>query len=162
MLTIGMKTIGTVTADDMADLSFVESRLQPAEALLDALDRTLQGLRQFHERWARLDSGIDQCSLAMGPQHIVNMRNSVVAYKQYADTLLKRCHGAFQTLNGVLGVNSELISRRQADRVEYLTTSTVDDSATVKVVTVITLIFLSFTAMAVSLAINTRQLLLMW
>jgi hypothetical protein len=79
-----------------------------------------------------------------------NLASMTTVYRDNTAVLLVKCTSTLGVLNSILNLNNQRIAQQQNDRVFYLTTSTVDDSATVRVITAITLVFLSFTAVAVS------------
>jgi hypothetical protein len=147
MLTIGLKDLDGVVAKDIADLSFTERRLIPVDAILAATTRLAQDLGNFiqsNTTSTASPTGVDLVEFC------ANLASTTICYRENAATLLVKCTSTLGVLNSILNLNNQRIAQQQNDRVFYLTTATVDDSATVRVITAITLVFLSFTAVAVS------------
>jgi hypothetical protein len=147
MLTIGLKDLNGVAANDIADLSSTERRLVPVDAILGATTRLLRDLEHFVQSNSTLAAGATVGELA---ELCANLASMTTAYRDNTAVLLVKCTSTLGVLNSILNLNNQRIAQQQNDRVFYLTTSTVDDSATVRVITAITLVFLSFTAVAVS------------
>lgn len=148
MLTIGLKHLDGVVAKDIADLSFTERRLIPVDAILAATTRLAQDIGNF------IQSNTTSTAGPTGGVELVefcaNLASTTICYRENAATLLVKCTSTLGVLNSILNLNNQRIAQQQNDRVFYLTTATVDDSATVRVITATTLVFLSFTAVAVS------------
>lgn len=147
MLTIGLKDLDGVVAKDIADLSFTERRLIPVDAILGATARLAQDVGNFIQSKTTPSTGLTDEELI---EFCVNLASTTISYRENAATLLVKCISTLGVLNSILNLNNQRIAQQQNDRVFYLTTATVDDSATVRVITAITLVFLSFTAVAVS------------
>jgi hypothetical protein len=147
MLTIGLKDLDGVVARDIADLSFTERRLIPADAILAATTRLAQDLGNVIQSKTTSTVGPTGVELV---EFCANLASTTISYRDNAATLLVKCTSTLGVLNSILNLNNQRIAQQQNDRVFYLTTATVDDSATVRVITAITLVFLSFTAVAVS------------
>jgi hypothetical protein len=148
MLTAGLKDLNGVTSDDIADLSFTERRLVPVDAILASTTRLLGDLEQFVQASSVISVSPSKLGLA---EILINAANTATAYRDNVAVLLLKCTSTQEVLNNILNLNNQRIAQQQNDRVYYLTTATVDDSATVRVITAITLVFLSFTAIAVSI-----------
>ena len=144
MLSIGLTDLKSVVASDMAEINFVATRLLPIEAILIASGHVLDGLERISQRWSHHLAGpVSPIQDSLWSGGLFNERNELVAYRSYLHVLMQKCSNVSKLLDGILNF-------RQSSHVLLLTTSTVDDSATVRVITVITLVFLSFTAVAVS------------
>jgi hypothetical protein len=147
MLTIGLKDLDGVVMKDIADLSFTERRLIPVDAILAATTRLAQNIGNFIQSNTTSTTGPTGVELV---EFCANLASTTISYRENAATLLVKCTSTLGVLNSILNLNNQRIAQQQNDRVFYLTTATVDDSATVRVITAITLVFLSFTAVAVS------------
>lgn len=98
------------------------------------------------------------------PGTLANIRSKFAALHDYCSQLREQTASSTQMLSNIFTLqNQESMKQQseqglaltkamkeQSDRVLFLTTSTVDDSATFRVITAITLVFLSFTVVAVS------------
>lgn len=149
---MGLDHEKVVIPENMSSLHYFESRLIPCEAILDSFQQTLEGIKKTIRQHPRLGPGPREVDKIFS-----NYSNRATAYRSNVKVLLKKCASASQLLNGILNANDQKILRedqrilrQQSERVLYLTRSTVDDSATVRVITFITLIFLTFTSVAVS------------
>jgi hypothetical protein len=151
MRTTGLKDLNGVTPDDIADLSFTERRLVPVDAILASTSRLLHDLGVFVQSSPITSAGLLTLGLA---ESFTNAANTATAYRDNVTVLLLKCASTQEVLNSILNLNNQRIAQQQNDRVFYLTTATVDDSATVRVITAITLVFLSFTAVAVRRAFH--------
>lgn len=81
-------------------------------------------------------------SLAQRQIQLVSLKNNLIS-------LLKRCQSANSLLEQIATSKNQRIAQDQSLEVVKLTESTVDDSVTIRVITVITLIYVSATAPAV-------------
>jgi hypothetical protein len=146
MLTIGLKESGGVAANDISDLSFTERRLIPADAILAATTRLAHDLGNFVQSKTSSTAGPTGVEVV---EFYTNLASTTICYRDNAAALLVKCTSTLGVLNSILNLNNQRIAQQQNDRIFYLTTATVHDSATVRVITAITLVFLSFTAVAV-------------
>jgi len=80
----------------------------------------------------------------------LNQKRKLAAYEENRAALADQCEFAGKLLRDRLEARDQLAMQKQSHYALQLTKSTVDDSATVRVVTVITLVYLSFTVVAVS------------
>ena len=144
MLCIGLEERKSVTAKDMTQLNVVEKKLLPLEGTLAAFEQVTQGLERASQRFLvlvpNIDPGIEQ-DLA---KVMYNYRHRVTAYRNHLRVVLLKCSNASKLLNGILNLNDQYIAREHSSHVLHLTRS-------MGVITAITLTFLSFTAVAVSL-----------
>lgn len=148
MIRMGLKHAESVTAEDLASLNYIETRLTPVESILSSFELILDGLERSTRQVKDVvndDTERDRLLLA-----IQNYRNQVTAYRINANAILRKCATASKLLDGILVFNNQNTTQKQSQHVLYLTKSTVDDSVTVRVITTITLVFLSCTAVSVS------------
>lgn len=151
MLCFGFVDPKGVKPGDMSQLDFIRRKITPLEPLLLVFRTTLDGLDNAFHRWrASRPKDCHSKSEQEWLDLICNYRYRTSSYEAYVCGMKEKCSTALQLLNGILDFNNQNIARQQNERVYLLTNSTVDDSATVRVITGITLIFLSFTAVAVS------------
>lgn len=141
MLSVDATDPDGVDPEDRSNLTFFKTRLLPIEPVLRALDLGMDGFDKVISHYDQVFTPYN----AMGSwkQYLYNHRIKTATYRDQANTLLQKCANASQLLDSNL-------AHQQNSHILFLTNSTVDDSATVRVITAITLMFLSFTAVAVS------------
>ena len=149
MLSIGLENSEVVIPKDMTDLNFIETRLLPVESILNGLDLVLHGLEEMFSKWLARDGSGHAAIQQDWAEMLGNQRKKTAAYRNYSHILLQKCSSSSKLLEGIMDFHSQAIARQQSSHVLFLTTATVDDSTTVRVITAITLAFLSFTAVAV-------------
>lgn len=74
----------------------------------------------------------------------------IVSYKEHLQVLLQRCKSTAHLLEQLVASKNQKLTREQSSYVLTLTQAAADDSAAIRVITVITLIYLSSTVVAVS------------
>lgn len=154
MMNIGLLNVDAVSPDEMADLFFFESRLLPLSTAAAAAVRLCEGLLQCSQRWpAHLRITGPSGKIEEEIEWLENHRNKLAACSNHATALLTKCERAVQLLDRILNLKSQKIAQQQNTNILALTKSTVDDSATVRVMTAITLVYLSCTVVAVSLSL---------
>lgn len=150
MHALGLKAPSRVDAEDLVNLHYYESRLLPLDVNLAALQRVIDGLQLLGNDWTSLVSAGDQ---ALPPDSNVLYQNhsyTIAAYRENARVLMHKAQSSTRLLDGIMSVQNQSIAKLQNNRLEYMTTMTVDDSATVRVIGVISLVYLSFTSIAVT------------
>lgn len=147
MLNRGLSSKEAANAHDMAKLSLISKRLLPIQPLLLSLMRILDGLENCCSFTL---PGFSNAQTLQWQQFLKSSRDSAMALQDNAQVLQQKLAECSQLLTWILSYKSQCIAEQQNERVLQLTHSTVDDSATVRVMTAITLVFLSFTAIAVS------------
>jgi len=80
-----------------------------------------------------------------------NLQEEIASFDNNANFLLRRCGNTAQLLSETLDFKTKRDQEMQTASTYELTQLTLDDSATMQVITVITLIYLSSTSIAVSL-----------
>ena len=155
MLNIGLKDVDGVSPDDITDLKLLESRLLPVEPALHAFWQLLDGLNHVIQH-DELSKTLSPVATAEWAQQSSNYSKKVSAYMNNIRVLNRKCANTAQLLDQLFNFHNQRIARQQSSAVLFLTTKTVDDSATVRVITAITLVFLACTATAVSCRISTE------
>jgi hypothetical protein len=159
MVNQGGKDPKCVRAEDTVNLAFLEGRLAPVTPLLGSLESTFGALFGLESNLLGLESrsppddakSVD--TLACSPHWTAifnNRRLEVESYKHAAQGLLEKCACVQRLAEGLLNYQNQQNVQQQTAATFALTNSTVDDSATVRVITVITVVYLSSTAVAVS------------
>ncbi|KAK3703769.1 hypothetical protein LTR37_014215 [Vermiconidia calcicola] len=157
MLCVGLDDLSSVTPHDMVRLCDTQMRLLPQRHALKSLDKVLEGLDMAFGRWSMLEGDGNSTPTRQWKDLLRNLHAEITSYQSNAEAVLEKCETASKLLTGILEFHNrsiasqqESIAREQNDRVYRLTKFTVDDSITVRVVTTITLVFLSFATVAVS------------
>jgi hypothetical protein len=147
MLNLAVDHLDCVRAEEIADINLCENRLLPVDTILAAWDQTLDGLAKVHSIWSQ---HAGDTSPDLWPKEIDKYRRKVSAFRSYTRVLLQRCSNATKLLEKLLDLKNQSVTERHSAHMMALTTNTVDDSATVRVITAITLVYLSCTAVGVS------------
>lgn len=149
-MSIGLVNVDEVTPDEMADLCYFESKILPLEVAATAAATLYRDLQHCSKRLA--DHTGNPASFAKAAQELEWLRNyegKATACANNAGALLTTCERAVQLLDRVLNLKNQQVAQQQNTAILSLTKSTVDDSATVRVITAITLVYLSCTVVAV-------------
>ncbi|KNG82886.1 hypothetical protein ANOM_007533 [Aspergillus nomiae NRRL 13137] len=136
-----------------ASIRAIESRCLPLQAVFRSFDKTVQTLHKannalrdcgtlHHLSWHKMDQLLD------------NYESHADAYLQAASFLQSWTTTTAQLIADNLSFNNSYTAQQQSDYMLSLTSSTVDDSSTVRVITVVTLIYLPSTFMATLLGMN--------
>ena len=78
----------------------------------------------------------------------------IASYNEHLQVLLKRCNSTAKLLEQLVASKNQKLAREQSNYVLTLTKSAAEDSAAIRVITIITLIYLSATVVAVSPSIS--------
>jgi hypothetical protein len=81
----------------------------------------------------------------------------IVSYNEHLQVLLKRCKSTAHLLEQLVASKNQKLTREQSSYILTLTKAAADDSAAIRVITVITLIYLSSTVVAVSSSERDRE-----
>jgi len=155
LMSIGLNDVDAVSPDETADLLYFESKTLPLEVAATAAANLCEGLQQCSRRLADHSRGTaSPTKTEQEVEWLRNYRNRATAWASNANALLVTCERAVQLLDRVLDLKSQQIAQQQNTTILALTKSTVDDSATVRVITAITLVYLSCTVVAVSTSIS--------
>lgn len=157
MLGIGLHSTSVVTPQDMASLNVIQVKLLPASYATESLSDVLVHLETAMHRWLMIRDRPERLTEQQVVSTLHNSRNQMRAYHRGIEALLRKCNIAMQLLTGILDINNQtinqeqqLIARGQSDRMEVLTKLSVNDAATVQVISAISAVFLSFAVVAVS------------
>lgn len=145
----------------MIRLSDTRMRLLPQRYALTVLHSILDGLAVAFTRWSEVEECAGPNLTQQWENLLRNRRSEAAAYRSNAEAVLEKCDMASQLLASIMDFHKhriagqqEQIAREQNERVYRLTKFTVDDSITVRVITAISLFFLSFATVAVSTVIR--------
>ncbi|KAB8227117.1 uncharacterized protein BDW43DRAFT_317117 [Aspergillus alliaceus] len=134
----------------LTSMRSVESRCLPLQAIFRSFNKTLQTLSKTNQVLREFDNIQHPKWLQM--KHLLdNYKSHADAYSQNAAFLQSRAAITSQLVTDTFSFKNSHTSQEQTKYMLDLTLSTVDDSTTVRVITVVTLIYLPSTFMAVSL-----------
>jgi hypothetical protein len=157
LMSIGLNHVDAVSPDETADLFYFESKTLPLVVAATAAANLCEGLQQCSRKLT--DHSRSTESPTKTEQEVAwlqNYQDKATAWASNANALLTTCERAVQLLDRVLNLKSQQLAQQQNTNILALTKSTVDDSATVRVITAITLVYLSCTVVAVSSSISTK------
>jgi hypothetical protein len=152
-------------ASTLTRVRFIESRLLPLVPIFESYSETFAGLSQLNQ--AVLARGLttkEQCQRTH--QTLQNMLHQNAAYARNTKFLLRKITSTADLLSDALALKNQHVAQEHNDHLFKLANLshlqnesicamaqiTVQDSATIKVITVATLAFLPSTFVAVSLA----------
>ncbi|KAK3704620.1 hypothetical protein LTR37_013719 [Vermiconidia calcicola] len=128
------------------DLHFLESRYLPVVPALESTKHILRSLQKLcFPRGKKIRTGRSRQRMI---ESFELLQNQVASYDAHLQVLLKRCTSTAHLLEQIATSKNQRIAQEQSGYMMELTKSTVDDSATVRVITVITLVYLSSTVVA--------------
>ncbi|THC95903.1 hypothetical protein EYZ11_004634 [Aspergillus tanneri] len=131
----------------------VEARCLPLRAIFCSFDKTLQILRKAND--VLRDCGrVDHAPWMAMEQLLGNYKNHLEAYSQGAAFLQNRTATTAHLITDTFSFKNSHRAHEQTEHMLDLTLSTVDDSTTVRVITVVTLIYLPSTFVATLLGMN--------
>lgn len=140
-LRVNHKTLSTVR--------HAEARCLSLTPIFSSLQKVFQALHDLNNTLP--ERNITQQSNAHAMKQLLNnYGNMVDAYTQQASFLKSRTACLAVSITDTLSFKDSNTARSQSQYMLDLTLSTVDDSTTVRVITIVTLIYLPFTFMAVS------------
>lgn len=139
-------------------MRLIEERLLPLRAVLASTQTTLDSLIA---NWDNLTSCTSDSSLAR-PQDkdllmIRDCQSYVGSYVGNLQHLLRRTKSAIDFLSETLNFSNQRTEKEQTKLLLRLSISAKEDSATVQILTVVTLVYLSFTSVAVCIIVFLLQ-----
>lgn len=155
MLGIGFQNISVVKPEDMASLNIIQVKLLSASCAIESSIEILLHLETAMQQWFTIEVKPEPLTRQQMVSTLHNSRYRMEADRRGIEALLQKCPIAMQLLAGILEINNQLIARGQSDRMEVLTKLSVNDAATVQVISAISAVFLSFAVVAVSRAPET-------
>lgn len=139
-LRVNHETLGTVR--------HAEARCLSLTPIFSSLQKVFQALHGGNDALAARNITQQSDTHSM-KQLLNNYVNMVDAYNQQASFLKSRTACLAVSITDTLSFKDSNTAKRQSEYMLDLTLSTVDDSTTVRVITIVTLIYLPFTFMAV-------------
>jgi hypothetical protein len=139
-----------VNHQTLTTIRFIENRIHPLLAIFASLIKTLEALEKLNETISKRGGAQETDSSAVSDL-LKNFRSHINGYVENAKFLLKRSGGIAQQLSDTLAFKNQLVAQSQNNYMLKLTMSTVDDSSTIRVVTLVTLVYLPFSFMAVGI-----------
>lgn len=138
----------SVTYDTLKNLHFFQNRLSPVSAIFDSLLGTLDGLEKIACKHKMLHPGNGD-EPKYWEEFIYNSRMKLSGFQTNIQSVTAHCQNTLQFVDGTIKLENQNIIGKQSSHVLRLTGIAVDDSATFRVMTTITLVFLSFATIAV-------------
>jgi hypothetical protein len=136
-----------ISANTLTRARFIEERLLPLVSIFRSYEKTFSGLLELNDRLLNRESTETQLQMKSTLQ---NMNNQVAAYTDNVHHLLRKIASMAQLLSDMLALKNQHIAQEQNNQLTKMTQLTVQDSATVRVIGVATLVFLPTTLVAVS------------
>lgn len=137
----------------MTNIHYLRSRISLAKPVLESFSRNMEQLGSVAADLEFVGSQCAQCTAApwtQNSQWIVYAKEKSAAFERYAEHLFERCNSTMEILNKRLEFADKDEVQKQSGYLLQLTKSAVDDSVAVRVITFITLIYLSCTVVGVS------------
>lgn len=131
-----------MSPDDLRNLHFCLDRLNPLDAILCSQLGTIEGLEEVVRKHQVVDDPTQSSESQDWRDFFANSLTKLNALRMNALSLTARCQNTLQLVDGAMKLENQR-------NVMGLTEIAVDDSATIRVMTTITLIFLSFATLAV-------------
>jgi hypothetical protein len=142
-----------ISANTLTRARFIEQRLLPLVSIFRSYEETFTGLSQLNDAlFTRQSISLDshtqmKCTLQ-------NMSRQIMSYADDVQFLLRKIDSMAQLLSDMLALKNQHIAQEQNTQLTKMTQLTVQDSATVRVIGVATLVFLPTTFVAVSGGFN--------
>ena len=143
-------------------LNDMENELIDALSVLDSTEDTIDALQENHERycisWYQHSENHEQCANTSLRNALHQMRTEVAVNRKKIKALSAKLKGAIKLLSSLLdlenGISLTRLTQEAAEEsgnMRRLTEKSTQDAATVKMLTVITIVYLPATAISVSL-----------
>jgi hypothetical protein len=116
-----------------------------------ALTRTIDEIEKLSQEMVSLYGCTRESHQFLG-NTLEDFRKEAIAFNEYADTLIQRASSMAQLIADTLSFKNQETSKQQSTYMYKLTNSTVDDSKTVRIITLVTMVYLPFSFVAVSCA----------
>ncbi|KAH8699081.1 hypothetical protein BGW36DRAFT_449225 [Talaromyces proteolyticus] len=140
----------------LTSVRFMENRCLPLRAILPAMEKSLQSIRRAND--ALLEAGILKSPAKEALSQLLdNYSSHLEAYIQNTSFLQSRAARTAELIADTLTFKNSYSAQSQNDYMLKLTMSTVDDSTTVRVITIVTLIYLPATFTAVRLPLPRKE-----
>jgi hypothetical protein len=143
----------SVDFDTMTDVHYIRSLLMPAKPILESQLRNLAHLKLMATRLADLDNqgiGTGTALLQLHTEWIASATESCLSLKQNAEHLTDRCSSTIHMLGKRLEFMDKSEMQKQCGYSLQLNKLAVDDAIAVRVITFITLVYLSCSVVGVS------------
>ena len=137
----------SVTAEHLATLHFLHTRILPLYSAFLYLEQTISMLRKIKVAVGQPNA---PDNVTIKPQEqFGDVSATMHSYKTNASALLKRWTVTVDMVNTALNLTDQKLAREQNGLVTALGKFTASDSASIHVITIITLVFLCFTVVSV-------------
>ena len=138
-----------MTSEDLEALYFLETRLIPLTTAFSSLYEVIKGLRRVLACHT-LDTIAEPSTGSTNDEEPFESEESdIMSYIRNLNSLLKRRSSTVELINTTLSLRNQRSFSMQTSLLVQLGSYALEDSASIHVITVITLIFLPFTGVAV-------------
>lgn len=139
--------------DTMTDVHYTKRQLLLVDVILDSCIRNVEQLQQVGTHLTAYDGSCVQCqgvSQSSNYQWVHLAKEKYTSTKRMALYLSEECNMLLEMLTKRLEFQDKVEVQKQSEYLLQLTKSAVDDSVAVRVITFITLVYLSCTVVGVS------------
>jgi hypothetical protein len=136
-----------INANTLTRARFIEERLLPLVPIFHSYEKTFAGLLELNDRLVRSEAKDSHTTMRCT---LRNMSSQVASYNDNVHHLLRKIDGIAQLFSDMLALKNQHIAQEQNNQLTKMTQVTVQDSATIRVIGVATLVFLPTTFVAVS------------
>ena len=133
----------------LSELRCIEGRLLPLPSIFQSLVRNVHMLEAYNND-LQVDCSITSENHDSTQQILQNYVTMARAYSDNVTFLLDKIRGTAQLLSDTLNLKHQHTTQNISENTLALTTASVQDSATIRVITVVTLLYLPTTFIAVS------------
>jgi hypothetical protein len=144
----------SINFDTVTDVYYIKSRLQTVSPILESMSCNITNLASVAADLELLESPCHRCTTASSQvsQWISNAKDKCATLRRSAAYLHDQTNSTIEILSKRLEFEDKDEVQKQSGYLLQLTKSAVDDSVAVRVITFITLIYLSCTVVGVSKA----------
>ena len=133
----------------LSELRRIEARLLLLPSIFHSLTQSIQLLEGYNGAVQADGSHLDEIGRATS-ESLANYRNLIEAYSHNTAFLVEKIRKTAQLLSDTLNLKHQQIAQNTDENTLALTNAAVKDSATIRVITVVTLLYLPTTFVAVS------------
>ncbi len=137
----------------LSKLRHIEARLLALPSIFDSSIHGIQMLEEYYETFRRDDSITDELHYATS-EVLRNFRTLTEAYNQNTIFLLEKVRTTAQLLSDTLNLKHQQTAEHTSDNTLAMTKAAVQDSATIRVITVVTLLYLPAMFIAVRVPLS--------
>lgn len=143
----------SVDFNTMTNVHYIKSRFILVKLILESFSRNMEQLESVAADFEGFGSHCAQCTTATWVQNsrwIAYAKEKCETFKRSAEHLFDKCSSTIEIISLRLEFEDKHEGQKQSGYLLQLTRSAVDDSVAVRVITFITLVYLSCTVVGVS------------